>query len=142
MENLFLTEPRREILEGSTDWADSSIANEKSRIRARARLALAELIEVAESDEIDNADIFESGDIFDLLEALFGEQDDIPPYWEAWDESDEAIKEYQEEYRYERALVQSISTVVTLYEDRLLAMRKPSHLDRDGDTGGIIDPGE
>lgn len=67
---IFLTENRREVLAGQSDWSDASIANEKSRIRTRSRDALTELLEVAASPEIDNADVFNPVAVSTLLELL------------------------------------------------------------------------
>lgn len=69
-DNIFLTENRRDVLKGTSDWEDASIANEKSRIKNRAKLALEELTEVAESGHIDNTDIFDADDVGQLLEAI------------------------------------------------------------------------
>jgi hypothetical protein len=57
-QNIFLTDTRRDVLEGESDLSGGSLANEKSRIRTRARAAIDELIEVAQSEEIENASIF------------------------------------------------------------------------------------
>lgn len=66
-QNIFLTETRRAVLDGESDLAESSITNEKSRIRTRARAALNELIEVAQSDEIENASVFEPEKLGNLM---------------------------------------------------------------------------
>jgi hypothetical protein len=71
VEKAFLTDSRRDVLEGNADdLTEQSLRNAKSRIRVRARLALAELIEVAESEEIDQTEVFEPDDIAQLLQAL------------------------------------------------------------------------
>jgi hypothetical protein len=138
--NVFLTDARRRALE-QYDPDDSSHRAQKSRTTARAKKALEELTWIAESDEIDNADVFQAPAVQDFLTELFGEPDEIPPYWEAWNESDEAIREYEQEHEYERRLIQSISLITTLYEDRLLAMREPEYLeDTEPGAGGLIDP--
>lgn len=91
VEKVFLTDSRREVLDGTTDLTDQSLYNAKSRIRTRARLALKELIEVASSDEIDNADIFTQQQMQALVSnLLFGSggligddiADDLPQAWE------------------------------------------------------------
>lgn len=69
-DHTFLTEKRREILNDESDWEQSSINVEKSRIKNRARTALQELIMVAESPEIDHTDVFDQDDVFKLLRAL------------------------------------------------------------------------
>ena len=91
VESIFLTDSRRDVLEGTTDLTDQSLYNAKSRIRTRARLAIGELIEVAASSEIDNDDIFTEQQMQVLISnLLFGSgglmgddvADDLP---EAWD---------------------------------------------------------
>jgi len=69
-ENIFLTDNRRNVLEGTSEWSEKSIINEKARIKNRASLALEELTEVAESDKIDHTDAFDPDDVFRLLSAL------------------------------------------------------------------------
>lgn len=91
VENIFLTDSRRDVLEGTSDLTDQSLYNAKSRIRTRARLALEELIEVAASSEIDNADVFTEQEIKQLVSLLLhgdggligGDVADNLP--EAWD---------------------------------------------------------
>lgn len=71
VENIFLTDSRRDVLNGDTDHLNSqSLANAKSRIRTRARLALDELIEVAASPAIDNEDVFEPEEVYTLISIL------------------------------------------------------------------------
>jgi len=65
--NIFLTETRREVLAGESDYTEKTLANEQSRIRTRARAALGELIEVARSKEIENRSVFEPGEVGTLL---------------------------------------------------------------------------
>lgn len=69
-ENIFLTDKRREVLQGTSDWEDASVANERSRIKNRARLAIAELIEVANSPYIDHTDVFDPDDVDNFIRAL------------------------------------------------------------------------
>ena len=69
-ENVFLTENRREVLNGTSDWADASISNERSRIKNRAETALDELIEVAASPAIDNEDVFDPETVYTLISIL------------------------------------------------------------------------
>lgn len=91
VEKAFLTDSRRDVLEGNSDLTDQSLYNAKSRIRTRARLALDELIEVAASPEIDNADIFTEQKMKVLLTnlllgsgGLMGDDvaDDLPQAWD------------------------------------------------------------
>lgn len=70
VENIFLTEKRREVLNGTDDLNDNSRIVEKSRIRTRARMALRELQAVADSGVIDNETVFEPDEIYGLLHAL------------------------------------------------------------------------
>ena len=67
VENVFLTEKRRKVLDGTDELSDSSRTVEKSRIRKRARMALRELEEVAQSDQIENRSIFEPEGVGRLL---------------------------------------------------------------------------
>jgi hypothetical protein len=69
-ENAFLTDNRRDVLNGESDWSDQAISNEKSRIKNRADLALDELIEVAQSPRIDNSEVFDPDTMSQLLSAL------------------------------------------------------------------------
>lgn len=92
VEKVFLTEARREVLQGSTDLTGQSLQNQKSRIRVRSRLALEELTEVAESPEIDNTGVFDPDEVFRFLRALM-----IPDEPVAVDEEpSEAFLEYRE----------------------------------------------
>lgn len=59
VQNIFLTDHRRNVLNGDHDLTDNSLANEKSRIRHRARMAISELQEVAQSSEIENSSVFD-----------------------------------------------------------------------------------
>lgn len=67
VENIFLTEKRREVLAGTDELSDDSRTVEKSRIRKRARMALRELEEVAQSDEIENRTVFGEEEVSRLL---------------------------------------------------------------------------
>jgi hypothetical protein len=69
-ENIFLTDNRRNVLEGESDWSQKAIINEKGRIRTRADAALEELIEVAESPHVDNTQTFDPDDLFRFLQAV------------------------------------------------------------------------
>lgn len=65
--NVFLTETRRSVLDGSTDWAKNSVTTEKSRIRGKAKTALDELTEIAQSPEIENQSVFDPEEIGTFL---------------------------------------------------------------------------
>jgi hypothetical protein len=69
-ENIFLTDKRREVLQGTSDWEDASVANEKSRIKNRARLATAELIDVANSPHIENRKALPPEQVGELIESV------------------------------------------------------------------------
>jgi len=86
----FLTEKRRAVLEGRFEGSDGVERTHKSRIRARSRSALSELLEVAASPEVDNADVFDPELIHALLRALMMGSgglrgDDVPEHLRAWD---------------------------------------------------------
>jgi hypothetical protein len=66
-QNIFLTDTRRDVLEGESDLSGGSLANEKSRIRTRARAAVDELIQVAKSEEIENSSVFDPEKVGTLL---------------------------------------------------------------------------
>jgi hypothetical protein len=70
-ERVFLTDARRDVLNGDFEGADSTLASHKSRIRTRAKIAIQELREVAESPEIRNEDVFEPDEMLYLFGALF-----------------------------------------------------------------------
>lgn len=67
---VFLTETRREVLSGNYDGAKNTERTHKSRIRARARTALDELLVVAASDEIENAEVFDPQKLRALITTL------------------------------------------------------------------------
>lgn len=69
-DSVFLTDNRRDVLFGKSDWTEASINNERSRIKNRAEIALDELIAVASSPMIDNADVFEEEQVRTLLSIL------------------------------------------------------------------------
>lgn len=70
-DNIFLTEERRDVLEGrDRGLTDQSLRNAKSRIRVRARLAFEELIEVAEGPGIETESVFDPADVHRFLLAL------------------------------------------------------------------------
>jgi hypothetical protein len=83
----FLTEKRRDVLNGEFDGSDSSERTHKSLIRTRAKTALNELIAVADSGTIDNADVFDADQIYTLLAVLttgrdtFGTSDPDDPHY-------------------------------------------------------------
>lgn len=126
VKSVFLTEKRRKLLQGDRDdLTEQSTINEKSRVRTRARLAVDELIEVAESDEIENSTVFDPEDVERLLRAILGPEKDIRPFWEVADESTEIRRLYNERYAYERAVVDRLQHLTTIYDARLNRLRSP-----------------
>lgn len=88
---VFLTEKRREVLNGTYNGEDSTRRYHETMIRARCLVAVEELIEVARSPYIDNWDAFNAetlGTLIDLLVygtgGLSGDlDDDLPDQAEA-----------------------------------------------------------
>jgi len=76
-ENIFLTDTRRDVLDGDADLSAGSLANEKSRIRTRTRAAVDELIEVGGSEEIENSDVFNPEKIGTLLFWILNDPADL-----------------------------------------------------------------
>lgn len=113
----FLTDRRREFLEGDYDLDKAKDRQLKKRIKDDSSSALRELIEVAESPHIDTREVFDTDDVFRLLRAL------LTPNQEDLD-SDEFVniptpEKYSDEYR--------------AYCDRLyVQMDKLMHPYRDG----------
>lgn len=98
VENVFLTDSRREVLRGEYDGAESTEKSKKSHIRTQSKMALDELIEVAHSPEIDNSDVFDPEKLHILIRTLtvgagglIG--DDVPPAVKAWDPDEDYARE-------------------------------------------------
>lgn len=116
VDNIFLTDSRRDVLNGVDELTDQSRYNAKSRIRQRARMALQELIEVAASPEIDNADVLEPNVLARLLDAAMVPQGTtITPRWNF--DGDPA--EYRDTYRYQLALHGRLDHALDGYGDLL-----------------------
>ena len=98
-DNLFLTENRRDVLDGASEWSAASITTEKSRIRSKAGAALAELIEVAQSTEIENRSVFEPAQVGLLLGLLIDDPAVMPPGGLTDSPSDLSVPERHIEYR-------------------------------------------
>lgn len=64
---VILTDSRREVLAGKSDWSNDAIINEKSRIRSKSRTALDELMTIAQSTEIENRSVFDPEQVGTLL---------------------------------------------------------------------------
>jgi hypothetical protein len=58
IQNVFLTDERRAIINDASDLEGQMLANEKRRIREDAKHALLELEEIAQSSEIQNRSVF------------------------------------------------------------------------------------
>jgi len=69
-ETVFLTDERRDVLNGEYDGVDSTKRAHKTNIRNRARTALDELIKVADSPAIDNDDVFDTEQVYTLIAIL------------------------------------------------------------------------
>lgn len=122
VEKIFLTDSRRDVLEGDSDLSDQSLLNAKSRIRVRARLALEELIEVAESSEIDNAEIFEPEQMARLVAAVISPpSEQITPRYTF----DGDPEEYREQYEYPMAVTWRLDHITDGYADTLLRTELP-----------------
>lgn len=134
MENLFLTEARRAVLDGTTDREGNSLAVEKSRIRERARLAVEELIAVAASPEIENSDVFEPNDLARLIDALMVPKGEgLTPRWNF--DGDPA--EFRDEYQYQIGLQSRLDHALDGYQEMLHRDYPP------GETRqGLIDDNE
>ena len=86
---VFITDTRQDVLNGEYNGSQSNLRSHKSRIRAKAKVALSELIEVASSPVIDNTEVFSPEQVELLLYALTAgrgglEGDDIPVQKQAW----------------------------------------------------------
>lgn len=97
VQKVFITDRRRALLNDELDETKASIDVEKTRIRKRARMALAELIEVAESDAIDNDDVFDSDELGRLVMALFRDIEPATTY-------EGSIDTYYQNHPYEMSL--------------------------------------
>jgi hypothetical protein len=122
VEKVFLTDSRRDVLEGTDGLEKQSRINSKSRIRKRARLALQELVEVANSPEIDNSTVFDPQQVHLLVDALFrnGEQR-LTPLWDY--DGDPA--EYNDEFAYQKTLHSSLSQSMTMYATAMTTEQEP-----------------
>ena len=107
VENVFLTEKRRKVLDGTDELSDSSRTVEKSRIRKRARMALRELEEVAQSDQIENRSVFGEEEVGRLLYWILQDPGSIKETTEGFDPWDlaepytEAHKQYIRDTHFE-----------------------------------------
>lgn len=77
--NTFLTDERRAVLTGEYEGAENVERTHKSRIRARARSALDELIQVARSEEIENAKVFDPEKLATLVFWVYNDPSQQPP---------------------------------------------------------------
>jgi len=122
VDKVFLTDSRRDVLEGTDDLENQSRINSKSRIRKRTRLALQELIEVANSLEIDNSTVFDPQQVHLLLDALFRNgQQRLTPLWDY--DGDPA--EYNDEFTYQKTLHSSLNQSMTMYATAMTTEERP-----------------
>lgn len=111
----FLTETRRDILNGEYTGQEGTERSHKSKIKARSRTALQELIEVAQSPEIDNSDIFEPDDLARLVDALMVPDGGLTPRWN-FEGSPES---FRAEYQYQIGLHARLRHSLNGYDDML-----------------------
>jgi len=79
-DNAFLTDRRREFLEGEYDLSRSKDRHLKKSLNDSTKTALEELIEVAQSPHIDNHEVFEPAQVAQLVEAVLRPtQNDLEP---------------------------------------------------------------
>lgn len=93
-----MTEKRREVLNGKSDLEGQSLANQKYRIRKRAKMALDELGEVARSMEIENRNVWDAEDVAKLVFWITHDSGNVENATKPDDEWDPA-KTYTEEHR-------------------------------------------
>lgn len=97
---VFLTDQRRDVLTGDYDGAANTERTHQSRIRSRARSALAELIEVAESDAIENESVFDPDQLRYLLTAIMQGGGGLDPYEPPEDYQNAVYVEVDRSLRY------------------------------------------
>jgi len=114
---VFLTDERRDVLNGEYQGADSTERVHRANIRKRAKKAIQELIEVAQSPEIENtSEVFEPDEIARLIDSLMVPQDaTLTPRWNF----DGDPEEYRDTYRYQLALHARLSHTLDGYDDML-----------------------
>lgn len=125
--NAFLTERRREFLEGDYDLDESKDRNLKYKIKEDARAALKELREVAESPHIDNADVFKTGDLAGLFHGLMTPRGTtITPRWN-YDGTD---SEFLDEYSFQTAIHHRLMHELDGYDEMLNSRTPPGEPER------------
>lgn len=67
---VFLTDERRDVLNGDYDGKANTERTHKSRIRSRSKTALHELTEMAKSPHIDHTEVLKPDDVFQFLRAI------------------------------------------------------------------------
>lgn len=126
VQRVFLTDARRDVLNGEFDGKEITKRSQKSKIRTRSRLAIDELIDVFESDEIDNTKSFDPEQIARLIRALMPHPDEI----ESFPEYDGTAEEHTNEYSWLYTLLHQIQREVA-YGHFLLQHKTPEHLEAD-----------
>lgn len=124
----FLTDRRREFLEGDYDLEDSADRQLKRRTKNDAIDALDELIEVARSPHLDNSEIFDPGHIEQLITALYTGGD-----FEPFRTFDGDRTEYSEHIAYQLSLHNRLGRLNSEFSNL-------AHGDPDLETG-LVPPG-
>lgn len=115
IDNVFLTDTRREVLNGEYEGSDSNRRTHKSNIKKRAKIALAELISVAQSPVIENGDIFKIRQILELYESILWDGGRLQPY----QDFEGSRKEYRYCFGHQTGLNQHMDNTAQNYQ-RLL----------------------
>lgn len=89
----FLTDRRRELLDGEYDSEDQADRQLKHRTKTAAETAIGELIEVAQSDTIDTREVFEPEQVATLIRHLLAPDVYVHPV----DGAPDDWKEYQDD---------------------------------------------
>jgi hypothetical protein len=114
-DRVFLTEKRRDVLNGEYEGSPDALRNQKSRLRKSARTALEELIAVANSEEIENGEVFHPNDLARLVHALMTPADGLTPL----KNFDGTEVEYRQQYAYQFAVHGRLSHTLDGYDQLL-----------------------
>jgi hypothetical protein len=129
--NAFLTERRREYLNGDYNLENSADRHIKRKIEQGSETALAELIEVAASPEIDNAEVFDPAEVACFLNALMAPEGTvITPRWKFDGDS----SEYRDTYQYQLALHGRLDHAIDNYGEMLYQQSAPGETTTFGDV--------
>ena len=109
----FLTDKRRDVLFGRYDGTEGTKRSHKSKIKARTKTALNEIIAVADSGTIDNdEDVFDPDQIYALLVALTIDRDTFG----SGDPYDPHQKEIDPEFR--RKILEAVDEFRVVYHQK------------------------